>query len=157
MLYVNTTTTHETYSINLATALVNTFVSRSTIDTATGLPVGAAFTDPDNLAIDADGNIYVVEDQPGGVADIWFATDANRDRVAESLSRWASMSTLGAEPTGFCFDVTNPNIAFVNVQRPTSGVDRMIQTTAVPEPETCALMLGGLGLMAAVARRRSRK
>ncbi len=157
VLYVATTTTHEVYSINLATGVVNTFASRSTIDAATGQAVGSALTNPDNLAIDADGNLYIVEDQPGGVADIWFATDANRDGVAESLSRWATMSTAGAEPTGLYFDVTDPNIAFVNVQHPTSGVDRMIQITAVPEPETYALLLAGLGLVGVVARRRTRR
>ena len=134
VLYVATTTTNEVYSINLATNQIQTFVSRSTIDAATGLPVGNALTSPDNLAIDADGNIYVVEDQPGGVADIWFATDANRDGVAESLSRWATMSTAGAEPTGLFFDLGNPNVAYVNVQHPTGGVD-------VPDPD--ALATGG--------------
>jgi uncharacterized protein len=138
--------------------MMNTFVSRSTIDLATGLAVGSAFTNPDNLAIDAAGNIYIVEDQPGGVADIWFANDVNRDGIAESVARWATLSTVGAEPTGLYFDVTNPNIAFVNVQHPGSGVDRMIQiTAAVPEPETYAMLLAGLGLVGTIARRRRRK
>ena len=159
VLYVATTTTHEVYSLNLATNEMKLFVSRNTIDTATGLAVGNALTSPDNLAIDADGHIYVVEDQPGGVADIWFTTDANRDGVAESMSRWASMSTVGAEPTGLYFDVTNPNLAFVNVQHPSSGVDRMIQISAVPEPGTYAMLLGGLalaGLLLLAGRQRRR-
>lgn len=156
VLYVATTTTNEVYSINLATNQIQTFVSRSTIDAATGLPVGNALTSPDNLAIDADGNIYVVEDQPGGVADIWFATDANRDGVAESLSRWATMSTAGAEPTGLFFDLGNPNVAYVNVQHPTSGVDRLIQITAVPEPGTTGMMLAGLLGVAGLVRRRTK-
>lgn len=154
ILYVATTTTHEVYAINLATGGVNTFVSRATIDAATGLAVGAALTNPDNLAIDADGNIYIVEDQPGGAADIWFATDANRDGVAESVSRWATLSTAGAEPTGLFFDLNNPNLAYVNVQHPTSGVDRLIQITAVPEPGTTGLMLAGLLGVAGLVRRR---
>ncbi|HQX57616.1 MAG TPA: DUF839 domain-containing protein [Burkholderiaceae bacterium] len=158
ILYVATTTTNEVYSMNLATGMMNTFVSRSTIDLATGLAVGNALTSPDNLAIDAAGNIYIVEDQPGGAADIWFANDANRDGIAESVARWATLSTVGAEPTGLYFDVTNPNIAFVNVQHPGSGVDRMIQiTAAVPEPETYAMLLAGLGLIGTIVRRRRRK
>ena len=43
---------------------INQFVSRDTIDIATGVAVGSALASPDNLAIDADGNIYIVEDQP---------------------------------------------------------------------------------------------
>lgn len=154
ILYMAATATHEVYAINLATNRVMTFISRATIDTATGLPVGTALTNPDNLAIDADGNLYIVEDQPGGQADIWFATDANRDGVAESVSRWASLSTVGAEPTGLYFDVTDPNTAFVNVQHPGSGVDRLIQISAVPEPRSAALLLGGLALAGGIARRR---
>ena len=79
VLYVTATASHQVYSINLATQRVQSFVSRATLDAATGLPVGAAFTNPDNLAIDADGNIYVVEDQPAGQADIWLAKDARSE------------------------------------------------------------------------------
>ena len=157
ILYVATTTTNEVYSMNLATNKMSVFVNRNTLDLGTGLAVGNALTSPDNLAIDADGNIYIIEDQPGGQADIWFANDANRDGVAESVARWATMSTAGAEPTGLYFDVTNPNVAFVNVQHPNSGVDRMIQITAVPEPGTYAMLLAGLGLVGTMIRRRNKQ
>jgi uncharacterized protein len=153
VLYVTATTSHTVYSINLATNRIQAFVTRATIDTATGLAVGAALTNPDNLAIDADGNVYIVEDQPAGQADIWLAKDADGDGVAESVSRWATLSTVGAEPTGLYFDVTDPNVAFINVQHPGSGVDRLIQITAVPEPASHALMLAGLGVVGAVVRR----
>ena len=156
VLYVATTTTNEVYSLNLSNNQMQVFVNRNTIDLATGVAVGSALTSPDNLAIDADGNIYIIEDQPGGSADIWFATDANRDGVAESVSRWATMSTAGAEPTGLYFDITNPNIAFVNVQHPSSGVDRMVEISAVPEPGTYAMLLAGLAVVTGVARRRGR-
>lgn len=157
ILYVATTTTNEVYAINLATGVMSLAVSRSTIDAATGLAVGSAFTSPDNLAIDSLGNIYIVEDQPGGSADIWFMTDANRDGIAESISRWATMATAGAEPTGLYFDVTNPNLAFVNVQHPTSGNDQLFQIStgaAVPVPATAAVLMGGLGILGLTRRRK---
>jgi secreted PhoX family phosphatase len=57
----------------------------------------------------------------------------NRDGVAESIARWATMSTVGAEPTGLYFDTTNPGLAYVNIQHPNSGTDRTIMIS-VPEP-----------------------
>ena len=152
IMYVATTTTDEVYSFNLGSNNASVFANTSTLDQATGLPVGGVFKAPDNLAIDAEGNIYIIEDQPGGQADIWFATDANHDGVAESIGRWASMSTLGAEPTGLYFDKFNPNVAYVNVQHPFSGDDRTIMI-AVPEPETYAMLLIGLGLIGAFTYR----
>ena len=153
ILYVATTTTDEVYSFNLASDNASIFVNTMMLDQATGLSVGSAFHNPDNLAIDAKGNIYIIEDQPGGEADIWFATDTNHDGVAESIGRWASMSTLGAEPTGLYFDKFNPNVAYVNVQHPFSGDDRTIMI-AVPEPETYAMLLIGLGLIGVFTDRR---
>lgn len=125
-LYVATTTNNKVFSIDLDRDEVKLFVSRDTLDIATGLPVGNAFTSPDNLAIDSNGNIYIVEDQPGGVQDTWFAFDRDNDGVAESVGRWASLSTVGAEATGLYFDPFRPNVAYVNVQHPSSRVDRTI-------------------------------
>jgi hypothetical protein len=157
LLYFNATDTHKTISIKLTdatTAEVKLFASRATINIQTGLAVGNPFTNPDNLAIDSEGNIYIVEDQPGGVADIWFAFDADRDGVAESIGRWASMSTLGAEPTGLYFNPFDPNVAYINVQHADSDIDRTIEISAVPEPASIAFVLGGMTLMGAFARRR---
>ena len=155
ILYVATTTTDEVYSFNLASNNASLFVNTATLDQATGLSVGSVFKNPDNLAIDAKGNIYIVEDQPGGSADIWFAQDANNDGIAESVGRWASLSTSGAEPTGLYFDKFNPNIAYVNVQHPFSGDDRIVMI-AVPEPQSYAMLMVGLGLVGASVYRRKR-
>ncbi len=133
-IFVATTANHKVFSIDLHTDTVKLFVSRDTTDKGTGLPVGDAFTNPDNLAIDADGNIYIVEDQPGGVQDTWFAYDEDDDGVAEAVGRWASLSTVGAEGTGLYFDKFKPNVAYINVQHPSSGVDRTIMITT---PCTC--------------------
>jgi secreted PhoX family phosphatase len=158
LYFAATDPTGKVFSINLANAgapVVSLFADRTTLKQGTGSAVGNEFTNPDNLAIDANGNIYIVEDQPGGVADIWFATDANRDGVAEALGRWASLATVGSEPTGLYFNPFSPNIAYINVQHADSDVDRTIQITAVPEPGTMTLLLGGLAMAGRRLRRRA--
>ena len=133
-LYVNTTTTHETYRLDLAAKTISVFADRNTIDLATGAPVGAALANPDNLAVDHQGNIYIVEDRNGGVDDdIWLAKDLNHDGdlndPGEGLARWASNGTVGSEFTGLYFDPFNKRRAWVNIQHPSSGVDRTIEIT----------------------------
>ena len=134
-LYVTTTTTNEVYRINLTNKTVNVFANRTnTIDLATGLPVGSALASPDNLAIDHDGNIYIIEDRAGGVDDdIWFAKDLNKDGdlndAGEGIGRWASNGTRGSEFTGLYFDPFNKRRAWVNIQHPTSRDDRTIEIT----------------------------
>jgi len=135
------------YSYNVGSSEVKLFADSNTIDAATGLAAGSAFKNPDNLAIDDEGNIYIVEDQDGGVEDVWFALDANRDGVAESVSKWISLTTAGAESTGLYFDKFNPNKAYINVQHPADGIDRTIELTAAPVPVPGAVWLFGSALM----------
>jgi secreted PhoX family phosphatase len=155
-LYVATTSTHQVFSLDLTGNVITECVSRGTLDAATGLAVGGSFTNPDNIGIDSLGNIYIVEDQPGGQADIWFVTDADRDGVAESIGRWASLSTIGAEPSGLFFDPFDPTRCWINVQHPASGDDRLIQISAVPEPLP-ALLAAIAGLGGLMWRRRRRQ
>lgn len=133
-LYVTTTSTHEVYRLDLASRVISLFANRQTLDLATGLPVGTAFASPDNLAIDHDGNIYIVEDQEGGVnCDIWFARDLNKDGdlldSGEGIGRWASNGTPGSEFTGLYFDPFHKRRAWANIQHPASGNDRTIEIT----------------------------
>lgn len=139
-LYVTTTTTNEVYRLDLKNQSIFVFADRNTIDLATGLAVGIALTSPDNLAIDDDGNIYIVEDRNGGVDDdIWFAKDLNKDGdlndVGEGLGRWASNGTLGSEFTGLYFDPRNKRRAWVNIQHPDSENDRTIEIKAAQGDE----------------------
>jgi len=133
-LYVTTTSTHEVYRLDLKANTISVFASRSTIDLATGQPVGSALSSPDNLAVDGDGNIYIVEDRNGGVDDdIWFAKDLNMDGdlldPGEGIGRWATNGTTGSEFTGLYFDPFDADRAWVNIQHPDSGNDRTIEIT----------------------------
>ena len=133
-LYVATTTTNEVYRLNLKMNTISVFANRNTIDLATGLAVGSALGNVDNLAIDHDDNIYIVEDFGGGEGDdIWFANDRNKDGDLndpdEGLARWASNGTVGSEFTGLYFDPTDKRRAWVNIQHPDSGNDRTIEIT----------------------------
>jgi secreted PhoX family phosphatase len=133
-LYVTTTSTHQIYRLDLENNTISVFADRNTIDLATGLPVGTALANPDNLAIDHDGNIYIIEDRNGGSDDdIWFAKDLNNDGdlndPGEGIGRWASNGTVGSEFTGLYFDPTDKRRAWVNIQHPASGNDRTIEIT----------------------------
>jgi len=150
LLYFNTTDadsnttgsdgTSRTYNINLSTNVVQLFAAPQTINLATGAPAGGAFRNADNLAIDHEGNMYIVEDRPGAEDDdIWFAVDVNKDGdlsdPGEGIARWASNGTVGSEFTGLYFDLRNPNTAYVNIQHPDSNVDRTIEIVASPNLE----------------------
>jgi sugar lactone lactonase YvrE len=133
-LYMTTTTTHEVYRLALGGRAISVFASQATTNLATGAAVGAGLLNPDNLAIDADGNIYIVEDRNGAVDDdIWFANDLNHDGdltdPGEGIGRWASNGTPGSEFTGLYFDPTDKRRAWVNIQHPASGNDRTIEIT----------------------------
>jgi hypothetical protein len=148
------TGTHDVWTVDLADMTIQQFVTRDTIDVSTGVAVGTDLRSPDNIAIDADGNMYIVEDQGVPNADIWMVIDSDNDGVAEGLKRWAALQVEGAEPTGLFFDPFNPNTAYLNVQHPDSLNDQLLMITAVPEPETYAMMLAGLGMVGFMARRR---
>jgi hypothetical protein len=133
-LYVATTTTNEVYRLNLAAKTISVFANRASIDLATGAAVGSALASPDNLAVDHEGNIYIIEDRNGGVDDdIWFAKDLNKDGdlldAGEGIGRWASNGTVGSEFTGLYFDPNSRRRAWVNIQHPASGNDRTIEIT----------------------------
>jgi hypothetical protein len=69
---------------------------------------------PDNLALDNQGNLYIEEDN--SPADIWFArADSGRQPVASVVELFASLSDCSAESTGLYFD-RNSQRAWVHVQ-----------------------------------------
>ena len=76
-----------------------------------------------HLAIDALGNIYVIEDAPNGSStggDIWFIRDTNNDGVAESIDHFLSIRVAGSEATGMIFNPAVPTEFVVACQHPNS-------------------------------------
>ena len=74
----------------------------------------SGLNNPDNLAIDNQGNVYIVEDN--GPGDIFVARiQSGNERVASEVVLFTSLSDCAAEPTGLYFD-RNGKTAWVHVQ-----------------------------------------
>lgn len=125
-LYFTATGTNNVYAVALNGApFVTEFV-------AAGVNVGDTdafgLQDPDNLATDSAGNLYIVEDN--NPADIWVATpDLDKDGRADSVLLFATLTTPGSEGTGIYFAPSQPRAMFVNVQHPADGNDMTILIT----------------------------
>ena len=107
-------------------AMVRLSADESTMKNRGYAATTAHVTSPDNLAQDAFGNIYIVEDWPNSSnvgGDIWFMRDTNNDGVAESLDHFMSLQVKGAENSGMIFNPTNPTQFIINVQHPESTSD----------------------------------
>jgi len=102
------------------------------------LPTTGVLNSPDNLAVDALGNVYIIEDAPnsgtvGG--DVWFARDTDSDGVAESLDHFLSLQVNGSEATGMIFNPANPTEFVIAVQHPTS-VTPVLDTDGDDTPDS---------------------
>jgi hypothetical protein len=112
------------------TATVRFFVTASTSKNLGQTATTGTLSSPDNLAIDATGNIYIIEDAPNSSStggDIWFARDADNNGVAESIDHFLSIRVAGSEATGMIFNPAIPTEFSVCVQHPSST-----NLTAVP-------------------------
>ena len=104
-------------------AVVRTLGDNSTPKNLGFAPTTGTISSPDNIALDAQGNVYVIEDAPNGSStggDIWFFRDKNSDGVAESVDHFMSIRVNGSEATGMIFNPANPLEFVVAVQHPTS-------------------------------------
>jgi len=109
-------------------AMVRLAVDESFAKNVGYAPTTGHLTSPDNLAQDALGNIYVIEDWPNGDnrgGDIWLLRDTDTDGVAESLDHFLSLQVKGAENTGMIFRPNHPTQFIVNVQHPESTGDEV--------------------------------
>ncbi len=127
MLYFAATSEATIYSVEMTganTAIVREFVSEANTPKNVGFdPTTGVLNSPDNLAQDAAGNIYVIEDAPNGSdigGDIWFARDVDGDGVGESLDHFLSVQVAGAEATGMAWNPKRPTEFVVAVQHPSS-------------------------------------
>jgi secreted PhoX family phosphatase len=125
-VYWATTSENIVYYVDLGTNMVGEYVnSHVTPDLVGNNPVGQGSSDsdyglddPDNLAADAAGNIFIIEDENPG--DVFMAVDADKDGMAESVSLFASLGKYGSEPTGFKVDPRDPLTWYVNIQHPSA-------------------------------------
>lgn len=127
VLYFAATSEQAVYAIELVNdrhATVRLAAKEGTTPKNLGFPAtSGVLNSPDNLAQDALGNIYVIEDAPNGSAvggDIWFMRDADTDGVAESLDHFMTLQVAGSEATGMIFNPTKPTQFVVAVQHPNS-------------------------------------
>ncbi len=118
MLYVAVTDEHRVLRIDLRepqggadhhTAFVSNYVVQ-------GVNAPMDFANPDNLALDKSGNLFITEDTrtPPGM-DIWVAHAApgHQDSALDTV-RFASLTDCDAEPSGIYFDMSG-KVLFVNV------------------------------------------
>ena len=104
-------------------AIVRTFVSASSPKNVGFASTTGTLNSPDNIAMDAVGNIYVIEDSPNSSStggDTWFARDEDNNGVAESLDHFLSLRVNGSEATGMIFNPAVPTEFHIAVQHPSS-------------------------------------
>lgn len=104
-------------------AIVRVMASNLTPKNLGYAPTTGVINSPDNLALDSQGNVYVIEDAPNGSAgggDIWFLRDKDNNGVAESVDHFMTIQVAGSEATGMIFNPANPLEFVVAVQHPAS-------------------------------------
>jgi uncharacterized protein len=87
------------------------------------------FTNPDNLALDKNGNLYITEDtvSPRGM-DIWVAIPGRgTSTAAEETVRFASLTDCTAEPSGIYFDESGTALYAHTLHR--AGQDLSVRIT----------------------------
>ena len=137
VLYVAVTDEHRVLRIDLrepaggsehGTAFVSDYVRQ-------GVNAPTDFSNPDNLALDKHGNLYITEDTatPPGM-DIWVAVpNQGQHETAAQTVRFASLTDCGAEPSGIYFDKTGTTL-YVNVLHRSGPDPRDLGVAITQEP-----------------------
>jgi secreted PhoX family phosphatase len=105
-----------------ATAFVSDYVRN-------GVNAPADFTNPDNLALDKNGNLFITEDTTNEKGmDIWVAVPAKGQHLAAAETvRFASLTDCSAEPSGIYFDKTGTVLYAHTLHR--AGQDLSVRIT----------------------------
>lgn len=128
VIYFTATSENSIYAVEETPAgpVVHAYVTPAT-PTNLGFPATDAKLDaPDNLAIDALGNLYIIEDQPNTTTvgadggDVWFVRDTDNDGVAESIDHFLALQVNQSESTGMIFNPVDPTKFVIAVQHPAS-------------------------------------
>ena len=143
---------------------VTKFVDSRTTPSSQLSPVGEGVNDTfyglddvDNLAMEIGPNgelqLFVIEDE--NPSDIWVATDADGDGVADIIDLFASLGVAGSEASGFIVDPRGGYL--VNIQHPSSGNDALwsiTQASVIPVPAAAWLFGSALLGLIAITRRK---
>ncbi len=143
------------------TEFINSLTTPSSLQSPVGVGANAGvygLNAVDNLALEIGPNgelqLFVVEDQ--NPSDIWVATDADGDGIADNIDLFASLGVLGSEASGFIVDPRGGYL--VNIQHPGSGNDALwsiTQASVVPVPAAVWLFGSGLLGLIGLARRKA--
>jgi secreted PhoX family phosphatase len=93
-----------------------------------GVNAPVDFTNPDNLALDKNGNLFITEDTvaPPGM-DLWVAVPDQDHFSAARTVRFASLTDCSAEPSGIYFDKTGTVLHVHTLHR--AGQDLSVMIT----------------------------
>ncbi len=131
ILFVAVTDEHRVLRVDLRepaggaghdTAFVSNYAQR-------GVNAPADFTNPDNLALDKNGNLYITEDTatPPGM-DIWVAIAGGDGMLAAARTvRFASLTDCTAEPSGVYFNKSGTALFVHTLHR--AGPDLSVMIT----------------------------
>jgi hypothetical protein len=137
ILYVAVTDEHRVLRVDLrepgsgsnhGSALVTDYVRQ-------GVNAPADFTNPDNLALDKNGNLYITEDTttPPGM-DIWVGVaNKGQNLAARETVRFASLTDCSAEPSGVYFDTAGTTLYVHTLHR--AGQDLSVMITGPKTPK----------------------